>query len=212
MDLDDHEISQELDLRLGRVMYDRRRRAEVFLTALIRNHIGRIMFLVSHLPKIEDALLDPERIRSAKTSDLTRLLMAMSQGIESSSEFLRSFVSDADLRSDPLTPSGRLGFALPDPSDDGEGEEAVEETNLSEERIVAQSMTAESRQRLGSIFRRVLTVVGVGKLEEVKEVSVDQSDGGGAKPVKPKKEAQPKQKRKAARKSKKSKKRKVCDG
>lgn len=157
---DNANITQELDQKISQVLLDRRRRIEVFLTALVRNHAERIMYLVSRMPKVEEELLDnPERIQAAKTSDLIRLLSTMSQSVEASSEFLRAFVSDADLRSEPMPFSGRFGGVLDEEDQDNEEDEG-ESDSLVAERKIALNLTVESRQRIGGVLGRIMNAIG----------------------------------------------------
>jgi hypothetical protein len=193
----DREIAQELDYRIQCILRDRKRRSEVFLTALVRNHIERIMFLVSRLPEVENELFQPERIHAAKTSDLIRLVAEMADGIDKSSSFLRSFVSDSDLKTEPV--SSRVGFmpgsTMDEPDVEEEAsvpEEKLVDDQLIAERKAAEDLSVESRQRIGSLLRKLLnsvdykpTVVDV----KSKAVVVDSSDSvvddsSESKPVK----------------------------
>ena len=142
------EITQEVDRFLDRVMRDRRRRLEVFLTSLASKYVERAVFFVGQMPAVEAELLDPERIHTMKNSDLIRLLGLMSNHVDSAADFLRNFVSDDDLKREHH--GGGPEIEAPVEAPDGvsdEDREAVEE------------LSVESRQRIGSVLSKVLGVM-----------------------------------------------------
>lgn len=211
----DREIAQELDYRIQCILRDRKRRSEVFLTALARNHIERIMFLVSRLPEVENELFKPERIHAAKTSDLIRLVAEMADGIDKSSSFLRSFVSDSDLKTESV--SSRVGFVPGSTAEDAETAEELEESEeaalkqelkddkLIAERKAAEALSVESRQRLGSLLRKLLNsvnyqpvVVDVAskKVDVDSEIVTEDNSSGGSKPEEEKSPKRAKRKKK----------------
>lgn len=145
----EREITQDVDKLLDQVMKDRRRRIEVFLTALASKYVERSVYLISQMPGLEEELLRPERLRTMKNSDLIRLLGLVSNHVDSAAQFLKSFVSDDDLKSEPL-PSPGSEFA--------EGADAdVDEDGVSdEERAAVASMPVESRRRMDLVLRKVL--------------------------------------------------------
>lgn len=150
------EITQELDRFLDKLMKDRRRRVEVFLTALTRKYVERAVFFVGKMPGIEEELLDPDRIKTMKNSDLIRLLIVLADQVKDASDFLRNFVSDEVLKSEPVpTPGAEFGG----------GEKPVDVEDVSDdERQAAEELTVESRQRIGGIITKVLRALDtVGK-------------------------------------------------
>ncbi|MCK5643716.1 MAG: hypothetical protein KAJ19_23145 [Gammaproteobacteria bacterium] len=147
----EQEITQELNKFLDTVLKDRRRRIEVFLTALARKHVERAVFFVGRLPEIEAELLDPDRIKTMKNSDLIRLLGIISDQVEDASKYLLNFVTSDELRSEPL-PSPGAEF------EGGEKEVVVEDVS-EEERRAAAELPPESRQKLGGILTKVLKAI-----------------------------------------------------
>lgn len=149
----EQEITQDVDRFLDLVMKDRRRRIEVFLTALARKYVERAVFFIGRLPAIEDELLNPDRIKTMKNSDLIRLLVVLADQVKDASEFLRNFVSDEVLKSEPLPTPG---------SEFASGEKEIVVDAVSEdERQAAAELPAESRQRIGGIVMKVLKAIDV---------------------------------------------------
>ena len=174
----EYEITQDLDRFLDKMMVDRRRRVEVFLTALTRKYVERAVFFVGQLPGIEEELLDPRRIKTMKNSDLIRLLCTMADQVKDASDFLRNFVSDEVLKSEPV-PTPGAGF--------GDGEKQVEVEDISDdEKEVANQLPVESRQRIGGILRKVLAVID--KTDDSVEVLPPPAESGKKDPAKAKTE------------------------
>ena len=176
----ERDITQDVDRFLDIVMKDRRRRIEVFLTALSRKYVERAVFFVGRLPEIEEELLHPDRIKTMKNSDLIRLLVVLADQVQDASEFLRNFVSDDDLRSEPMPTPG---------SEFTGGEKEVDIDEISEdERRVAADLPAESRQRIGGVLMKVLKVIDTVDNEEAVALpapsgSSDENVGDKAKKV-----------------------------
>ena len=103
------------------------------------------------MPEIEEELLNPKRIKTMKNSDLIRLLALLASQVESAAGFLRNFVSDDDLRSEPLPTPGSEFPA-------GEKEVAVDEVS-DDERKAAAELPVESRQRVGAVVLRVMKAI-----------------------------------------------------
>lgn len=171
----EHEITQDVDRFLDHVMKDRRRRIEVFLTALARKYVERAVFFVGRLPEIEEELLDPKRIRTMKNSDLIRLLALLASQVDDASEFLRNFVSDDDLRSEPLPTPGSEFPA-------GEKEVVVDDVS-DDERKAAAELPVESRQRVSHVIMNVLKAIdAVDGDKQVPELPApDKLDGASTK-------------------------------
>jgi len=143
----DREITQDVDALLDHVMKDRRRRIEVFLTALASKYVQRSVYLVGQMPGIEQELLRPERLHTMKNSDLIRLLGLVSNHVDSAAQFLRNFVSDDDLKSEPL-PSPGSEFA--------EGADIDQDAVSDEDKAAAEALPVESRRRIDLVLRKVL--------------------------------------------------------
>jgi len=167
----EREITQEMDRYLDIVMKDRRRRIEIYLTALARKYVERSVYFVGRLPDLEEELLDPDRIKTMKTSDLIRLMGVMAEQVKDASEFLRNFVSDDDLMSEPM-PTPGAEFAS--------GEKEVEVEEVSEgEREAAAALPAESRQRIGGILKKML--MAMDSADKIKSAPVLTASAGDGK-------------------------------
>lgn len=141
------EMTEETEKAIANVLRDRKRRVQVFLTGLARKQIERIVYLVSKYPLVENELLDEKRISTARTSDLVRLFSTMAAQVEHASEFLRAFVSDDELRSDP--PPGRA------PID--RSSSLVDTASVTdEEKEAASELSSQSRRRVQHVLRRVV--------------------------------------------------------
>lgn len=147
----EQEITQDVDRFLDRVMKDRRRRIEVFLTGLARKYVERAVYFIGRLPDIEEELLSPNRITTMKNSDLIRLLCVLADQVKDASDFLRNFVSDEVLKSEPVPTPG---------SEFGAGEKGVDVEEVSEdERRAAEELPPESRRRIGGIVMKVVKAI-----------------------------------------------------
>lgn len=144
------DITEQVEREIDRVMEDRRKRVQVFLTGLVRRHVERIVFLMEKFPMIEAELFTEKRITTMKNSDLIRLLSVIGTQVEDASEFLQRFVSADDLRAEPL-PSRRGAQQ--------DLEEPEEEDPSDEDTRVIAMLPAESRKKVMRVFRRLLTVV-----------------------------------------------------
>ncbi len=144
----EHEITQDVDRIIDRVVKDRRRRIEVFLTALAKKYVERAVYFLGEMPRIEEELLDPDRIKTMKNSDLIRLLGVVADQVKDSSEFLRNFVSDDDLRAEPLPTPGAEFTTEP--------KEVEVEAVSDEDREAVEELSTESRQRIGGVLRKML--------------------------------------------------------
>ncbi len=152
----DSEINEEVERALQRVLQDRKRRTQVFLTALARKHIERIIFLFGKIPLIENELLTAERIRAMRTGDLTRLLAVVGGHVSEASEFLRAFVSVGDLQSEIPSPPP----VIPD------GEKEIPAEDVTQEDVdAAKTMSTETRQCLARILVKVQHAVDVANKE-----------------------------------------------
>ena len=147
----EQEITQEVNKLIDKILKDRRRRVEVFLTALARKYVERAVYFVGKMPEVDEELLRPERIRTMKNADLIRLLGVMAEQVDDAAEFLRNFVSDEVLMSEPApSPASEFG---------GAKKVEVESVVSEEERNVAAEMSAESKQRVGSVLRKMLMAI-----------------------------------------------------
>lgn len=168
----DCEITQEVDKSIDQIMMDRRRRSEVFLTALSRKYVERAVFFIGSLPSVEKELLNPERITTMKNSDLIRLLCVMADQVGGAAEFLRNFVTDDDLRREPLPSSG---------AEFGAGEKLVTIDEVSDdERKAAAELSVESRQRIGGVLMKVIKAIDTVDKDKSMSVLVAPSESGGA--------------------------------
>lgn len=159
------EITEEADKAINRVLLDRKKRSEVFLTALARKHIQRLVFLFERLPTIEEELFKDERIKVAQTSDLIRLLSVVGSQIQNASEFLQMFVTDEELKSP---------HASPQPSK--EGKEGVPPLTDDEKKAVKE-LPVESRQRLRRIVQKLMMAVDESeKAPVVSDVKVEEGE------------------------------------
>lgn len=147
------EITQEVNNMIDGILLDRRRRAEVFLTALSRKYIERVVYFFGRLCLIEEELLSPKRIETMRNADLIRLFSTMAQQVDNAAEFLRVFVTDDELKSEP-NPSVKSRFE-PDMKDVPVTVDSVSD----DERKAAQEISAESRQRIGGVLRKVLVAI-----------------------------------------------------
>jgi ABC-type proline/glycine betaine transport system ATPase subunit len=150
------DLSERVEREIDRVMEDRRKRVQVFLTGLVKRHVERIVFLMGKFPQIEEELFTERRIKHMKNSDLIRLLSVVAMQVEDASDFLQRFVSADDLRAEPL-PSRRGSAQLE--SSDTEEESDNEEEPTDEDRNALEILPAESRKRVMRVFRRLLTTV-----------------------------------------------------
>jgi len=150
------DITEKVEIEVDKLLTDRRRRVQVFLTALVRRHVERIIFLMGKFPQIEEELFTDRRISSMKNSDLIRLFGVVGDQVEDASDFLQQFVSSEDLKAEPL-PSRRtsLGGAALE-----EEEESADPSE--EERKAIELLPADKRKRVIRIFRKV-----IAKVEEV---------------------------------------------
>lgn len=166
----EQEITQEVNQIIDRILQDRRRRVEVFLTALARKYVERAVYFVGRMPEIEEELLHPDRIKTMRNADLIRLLALLADQVDDAAEFLRNFVSDEVLQSEP-SPSPAAGF--------GAAKKVEAEVVSADERSVAAELPAESRQRIGGILRKVLTAIdaadAVGTQVPLPQAPVDPS-------------------------------------
>jgi hypothetical protein len=155
-------MNEETEKAITNVLRDRKKRVQVFLTAMARKHIERIMFLISKFPMVEDELFKKERLDTVKTSDLIRLFTTMANQVQDNSEFLRAFVSNDELRSDPLPGRGILSSA-------GSGDTPEEASEITEEeKEIATELSTQSRRRVQSVVRRFLDVMNVSASEKKK--------------------------------------------
>jgi hypothetical protein len=151
------ELTEQIEQQIDGLMEDRRRRVQVFLTALVRRHVERVVFLMERFPMIEAELFTEKRIATMKNSDLIRLLLVVGDQVEDASDFLQRFVSAEDLKAEPL-PSRRAGAQAEQP----DSEEDEDEEPSEEDRKALDILPAEKRKRVVRIFRRLLA-----KVEEV---------------------------------------------
>lgn len=166
----EQEITQDVDWFLDRVMKDRRRRIEVFLTGLARKYVERAVYFIGRLPDIEEELLNPDRITTMKNADLIRLLCVLAEQVKDASDFLRNFVSDEVLKSEPVpTPGSEFGT--------GEKEVNVEEVS-EDERRVAEELPPESRRRIGGIVMRVVKAIDAANKSKSVEALPEPKNSG----------------------------------
>lgn len=166
------EITEEAERAIDKVLYDRKKRIQVFLTALAKKHVERIIYLIGKSPMIEDELFRKDRIETARTSDLIRLLAVAGGQVDSASEFLRNFVSPDELRSEPLASRRPVGRVEEAPVE--EDTEKITE----EEKKAALQLSPESRKRVMRVLRKVISVCDVvEETRELKEVETEPAEG-----------------------------------
>lgn len=144
------EITEAVEKHIDKLMEDRRKRVQIFLTGLVKRHVERVVFLMEKFPQVEAELFNEKRIKTMKNSDLIRLLGIIGTQVEDASDFLQKFVSADDLKAEPL-PSRRSGQADLD--------ENQEEETKDEDTEALKLLPSESRKRVMRVFRKLLTVV-----------------------------------------------------
>jgi hypothetical protein len=105
-------ITESVTRAIDSVCKDRSKVAELFLSAMAKKHIERVLYYFSRLPDVEERLLAPGKLAAAETKDLTKLLDVMWTQIHESLEFLKSFV-DTDRLKTPTPPSEKVVDAKP---------------------------------------------------------------------------------------------------
>lgn len=142
------EITEEVEQAIDRVLEDRRKRTQVFLTAVAKEHVRRIVYLFEQFPQIEAELFTERRLTSMKNSDLIRLLGIVGDQVKDATDVLQMFVSSDDLKAEPLL-SRRGQPELPD---------VTEEEPTDEELEALSQLPATSRKKVFKIFERVIRV------------------------------------------------------
>lgn len=143
------EITEDVEKAIDRVLDDRRKRTQVFLTAVAKEHIRRIVYLFEQFPLVETELFTDCRLHSMKNSDLIRLLGVIGEQVKDATDVLQMFVSSDDLKAEPL-PSRRQAEL---------SEATVEEEPTNEELEALAQLPAASRKKVFTVFERVLRVV-----------------------------------------------------
>lgn len=167
------ELSERVEREIDRVMEDRRKRVQVFLTGLVKRHVERIVYLMGKFPQIEEELFTERRIKNMKNSDLIRLLSVVAAQVEDASDFLQRFVSADDLRAEPL-PSRRGAAQLEQGDEDEESDDDDEPTT--EDQNALAILPAESRKRVMRVFRRMLATVEVVEQRVSEEIVSEAND------------------------------------
>jgi hypothetical protein len=161
---DEGEITEKVNEAISHVLTDRKKRSQVFLTALARKYIERIVFIMEQLPVIEKALFHKDRVGSMRTSDLIRVMGMMGSQLFESSDFLRSFVTEDEMRTEVVTTTQKVkDVSVEDITDD--------------ERKAVDEIPAESRQKLSRILKRLVQGLEVEKSKE-KKLLVDSNKKG----------------------------------
>jgi len=149
------ELTERIEHQIDGLMEDRRRRVQVFLTALVRRHVERVVYLMERFPMIESELFTEKRIATMKNSDLIRLLLVVGDQVEDASDFLQRFVSAEDLKAEPLPSRRSVAQAE-------QAEVESDEDPSEEDKKALEILPAEKRKRVVRIFRRL-----IAKVEEV---------------------------------------------
>ena len=148
------DMSESTEVAITNVLRDRKKRVQVFLTGMARQRIRRIVDLIEKMPDVESELLRQGRLETAKTSDLIRLFATMAQQVDNAAEFLRAFVSDDELRSDPLTGRIAPSGVIEDSDDDEDNEGSTKEAE-----DIANELSTRSRRKVQGLVRKVLDAI-----------------------------------------------------
>ncbi len=146
------EVTEEVEKAINRVLHDRKKRVQVFLTALAKRQIERIVYLIGQFPVVEKELFRPNRIAAMRSGDLIRLFATVGSQVDGASEFLQQFVSSDEMQTDPPIP---LEPKVID----------VEEVSA-EEKEAAHEMSLESRRRVGRVLKKLLNTLDIVEREE----------------------------------------------